>query len=99
MRNLKLYLASRYGEARTNECFRKIQEMVILTYSSVKKVIFNSKHCFELYGLDIMLDADLKPWLLETNASPSFTASTESDRDFKVQLLDDAFTILDLEQV
>ena len=65
----------------------------------MQKVIINDKHCFELYGFDILLDKNLKPWLLEINSSPSMTANTKEDFDLKVGLLDDTYTILDLEKV
>jgi len=65
----------------------------------VQKTIINDKHCFELYGFDILFDANLKPWLIEINASPSMTANTPSDYEMKVGLLDDTFTVLDLEKM
>ena len=43
-------------------------------------MIISDKHCFEMYGYDVMMDDDLKPWLIETNASPSMSADTPEDR-------------------
>ena len=65
----------------------------------MQKTIINDKHCFELYGFDVLFDANLKPWLIEINASPSMTANTPSDYEMKVGLLDDTFTTLDLEKM
>ena len=66
---------------------------------SVSNIITNNANCFEVYGFDIMFDDTLKPWLIEVNASPSMTATTPSDYRMKVGLLDDLFTIVDLEMV
>ena len=73
--------------------------MIIRSLQSVQKTIINDKHCFELYGFDVLFDANLKPWLIEINASPSMTANTPSDYEMKVGLLDDTFTVLDLEKM
>jgi tubulin polyglutamylase TTLL9 len=61
--------------------------------------LINDKHCFELYGYDILIDSNLKPWLIEVNASPSLTANTPNDFKNKVEMLDDVFTVLDIEKV
>ena len=65
----------------------------------MNKIIINDKHCFELYGFDILLDDTLKPWLIEINASPSMTANTPQDYDGKIGLLEDTYTLLDFEKI
>jgi tubulin polyglutamylase TTLL1 len=56
--------------------------------------MINDKHCFEVYGFDILIDDNLKPWLIEVNASPSLTTTTEMDRSLKMQVIEDAFKIV-----
>ena len=41
-----------------------------------------------------MLDAELKPWMLEVNHTPSFNSDTETDESVKRELLKDTFDIL-----
>ena len=45
----------------------------------------------------ILIDADLKPWLIEVNASPSLTADTPQDYELKFGLLDDMYSVIDVE--
>ena len=96
---LRLYILSRYGETATEKCFFDIQELIIKTLIATSRVVSNDKRCFELYGFDVMLDANLKPWLIEINGSPSMTANTPTDRALKNGLLDDTLTIINLEKM
>lgn len=61
--------------------------------------MMNDKRCFELYGFDILIDSALRPWLIEVNGSPSMTANTPTDNALKIGILDDVFTILDIEKL
>ena len=49
--------------------------------------------CFEIYGFDIIIDADFKPWLLEVNVSPSLSSSSPLDKRIKTMLLADTLTL------
>ena len=56
--------------------------------------MLSDKHCFELYGYDIIIDENLKPWLIEVNASPSLSATTVNDRVMKATVINDVFNIV-----
>jgi tubulin polyglutamylase TTLL9 len=51
-----------------------------------------------MYGYDLLIDADLKVWLLEVNACPSLTANTLADYKLKFDLLNDMLTVVDMEK-
>jgi len=49
--------------------------------------------CYELFGIDILLDENLRPWLLEVNISPSLHSSSPLDIAVKAPLVRDVFNI------
>ena len=49
--------------------------------------------CFELLGLDLLVDERGRPWLLEVNHSPSLACDTTLDRDLKDALLADTMLL------
>eukprot|EP00658_Telonema_sp_P-2_P054625 TRINITY_DN43458_c0_g1_i1.p1 TRINITY_DN43458_c0_g1~~TRINITY_DN43458_c0_g1_i1.p1 ORF type:complete len:461 (-),score=93.54 TRINITY_DN43458_c0_g1_i1:114-1496(-) len=97
VQSLRKHIAFRHGEEATNRCFHEMQNVIIRSLLAVQKVIINDKNCFELYGYDLMIDSNLKPYLIEVNASPSISADTEDDYALKFGLLDDLMTIIDME--
>ncbi len=62
--------------------------------SSTQHLMMTDKHCFECYGYDIIIDAELKPWLIEINASPSLSATTAADKLMKHALIHDILNIV-----
>lgn len=98
LRQLKNYLLTKEDPEKVNQLFVAIQDIVLFSLLSVQKVMIQDKHCFELYGYDVMISNDLRPWLIEVNASPSLSANTPNDYEMKFALLDDVVTILDFEK-
>ncbi|XP_071966874.1 probable tubulin polyglutamylase TTLL9 isoform X2 [Engystomops pustulosus] len=97
IQQLRQYLIAKHGPVAVETLFQNMDNIFIKSLQSVQKIIINDKHCFELYGYDILLDEDLKPWLLEVNASPSLTASSQEDYDLKCRLLEDTLHVVDME--
>eukprot|EP00913_Durusdinium_trenchii_P010385 g9736.t1 len=80
----------------------RIMDLIVKTLLSVepaissktKQLIGNRENCFELYGFDVLVDSDLKPWLLEVNLSPSMQAEPPLDWQIKSSLLADTFNLV-----
>jgi tubulin polyglutamylase TTLL5 len=64
---IELLLAATLGAAR--------DELARTTWRSTN----NPPGCFELLGFDLLVDADLRPWLLECNLNPSLSVEAEPD--------------------
>ncbi|XP_070600452.1 probable tubulin polyglutamylase TTLL9 isoform X3 [Erythrolamprus reginae] len=97
IQQFRLYLTAKHGAEAVEMLFSEMDNIFIKSLQSVQKVIISDKHCFELYGYDILIDQNLKPWLLEVNASPSLTASSQEDHELKTRILEDTLNIVDME--
>jgi hypothetical protein len=52
-----------------------------------------------LFGFDIILDEDLKPWILEVNLSPSLAFDSPLDFHIKSNLLVDTFNLVGIKKI
>jgi len=50
--------------------------------------------CFEILGFDVMIDSNLKPWIIEVNHLPSFGTDSLLDKDIKERLMEQVFSVL-----
>ena len=92
--------------------FRRIRDLVALTLVSAREPMRSASQrfgadprgCYELIGLDCLIDQDLRPWLLECNLSPSLgvCAAPEDGGDteaaVKRQLVADMVAMLGLNE-
>mmetsp|Transcript_64732 Transcript_64732/g.154611 ORF Transcript_64732/g.154611 Transcript_64732/m.154611 type:complete len:958 (-) Transcript_64732:109-2982(-) len=62
--------------------------------ASTRETTVHESNCFELYGFDVLVDDNLKPWLLEVNLSPSMQAESPLDWQIKSSLLSDTFNLV-----
>ncbi|XP_051020318.1 LOW QUALITY PROTEIN: probable tubulin polyglutamylase TTLL2 [Acomys russatus] len=73
---------------------QKINRMVILTVLAVAPSVPVASNCFELFGFDILIDENLKPWLLEVNYSPALTLDCSTDVSVKRNLVHDIIELI-----
>lgn len=82
--------------------FAQIKSIVLKTLVSVEPTIMlniqknptTRNNCFELYGFDVLIDSNLKPWILEVNVLPSLSSSSVFDKRIKTMLVCDTLTLV-----
>ena len=67
-------------------------------YKSSKPNDLENSLCFQIFGMDIFIDSESKPWLLEVNHTPSFCTDSPLDYNIKKNVLRDTLHILNLNQ-
>jgi len=79
----------------TDAVWTSIIDLVVKSLVCVDDVIPHQPNAFELYGYDVLIDATLKPWLVEVNGSPSLGVDSEMDLSTKTELLADTLALVD----
>ena len=85
----------------------KIYDLIIKATLSIENYVSgytkehfqNGSKCFELFGYDIMIDNNLKPWLLEVNLAPSLALSTKLEETIKINLAHDLFNLVGIRKL
>lgn len=86
----------------TTLLWTKIYDIIIKSIISIEPIVLDSlknlcvhrNSCFDLFGFDVLIDSDLKPWLLEVNLSPSLATDSPLDLHIKSNLISDTFNLI-----
>ena len=83
--------------------WQRIDNVIILTVMSAYGYLLKKEReicpnngfprCFQIIGCDILLDKNLRPYILEINHRPSMKTNTENSKNLKIQMLKDALKV------
>jgi len=59
----------------------------------MNNVPFNNS-CYEVLGFDVLIDSNLKPWLMEVNMSPSMNTDSPLDLKIKGNMIADLLSLV-----
>lgn len=99
---LKTFLRKQKGEEVVGKLFEEIDDMLVKTLISAEPLLSNgvkmfvphgSQCCFELLGFDVLIDENMKPWLLEVNLSSSLNTDSPLDLKIKGKVIQDLLNL------
>ena len=102
LRALRRRLTRDLGELQAEKVWSEIDDLVVKCAIAAEPSLFEAassavpavgrgeptRGCFQVFGFDVMLDADAKPWLLEVNGDPQMTTQSPVDLRVKVRSSD-----------
>jgi tubulin polyglutamylase TTLL5 len=89
-----------------NLLWSRIYDLIIKTLlcsesyiqTNMKKTGCGRTNCYELLGFDVLIDSDLKPWLLEVNISSSLATDAPLDLAIKSTLVADTLNLIGIKR-
>ena len=89
-----LYYHMKQNDDSYKLLFKNIKKMFKDVFKAVQGQICNSRRLndnmtFQLFGADVIFNKELHPFLLELNKGPSMRFVTDTDKEMKLQLLED----------
>nr|XP_027207792.1 tubulin polyglutamylase TTLL5-like isoform X2 [Penaeus vannamei] len=89
----------------TGAVMRSVEDVIIKSLlaasyqmnTATNMFVPHTRNCFELYGFDILIDSQLKPWVLEVNLSPSLNIDQPLDLKIKSAMLADLFSLVGIQ--
>mmetsp|Transcript_25964 Transcript_25964/g.51185 ORF Transcript_25964/g.51185 Transcript_25964/m.51185 type:complete len:532 (+) Transcript_25964:40-1635(+) len=80
----------------TDLVWEQIKKLILLTLLMLVGDVPADNHCYEVFGFDVMMTSDHKPWLVEVNRSPAMAVGCSADRIAKTPMLTDLLTLFGL---
>jgi hypothetical protein len=98
---LKDFLSFNIGKEETSDLFARIDDLIVKTILSGENILHSSflqnvpynNACYEVLGFDVLIDSNLKPWLMEVNMSPSMNSDSPLDIKIKGNMIADLITL------
>jgi len=73
---------------------RSIEELILKSLVVCNESMQYEPNSFEIFGYDVLLDENLRPWLIEVNASPSLSQENQLDTRIKRKLIADTIRLV-----
>ena len=100
LKAFRRYLREKRG-IDDGKVWASIKDTVVRTYLACESKIYTQVKlhgaegkCFEVWGVDVLLDDSLTAWLIEVNTSPSLSSSSPIDKKIKCEMLQGVFNIV-----
>jgi tubulin polyglutamylase TTLL5 len=90
-----LWRRLRSGGYDVDHIWTEISALIVKSLVAVDDKVPFQPSCFEVYGYDVLIDQDLRPWLIEVNASPAMARDAYVDVRVKNAMIKDTVQLLD----